>query len=172
MIRAFCAIRPPEAVCDRLEEGRATPWENLHLTLGFLGEAPAPELEDVAAELAAIEAPAPEVAIEGVGVFGGRVPRSAHARVRPDEGLSRLAAEVRRAARRGGRELPRARFTPHVTVARFSGRAPAGEGLARWLAREAGFACAPFRAEGFGLWRSERTASGPVYTELMEVALG
>ena len=111
MIRAFCAIRPPEAACDRLEdlalrldEGRAVPWENLHLTLGFLGEAPAPEMEDVALELERVAAEAPEVAIEGVGVFGGRVPRSAHARVRPDARLSRLAAQVRRAARRGGRD--------------------------------------------------------------------
>ena len=178
MIRAFCAIRPPEAACDRLEdlalrldEGRAVPWENLHLTLGFLGEAPAPEMEDVALELERVAAEAPEVAIEGVGVFGGRVPRSAHARVRPDARLSRLAAQVRRAARRGGRELPRERFVPHVTVARFTGRAPAGARLARWLEREKGFACAPFRAARFGLWRSELTASGPIYTEVMAVPL-
>lgn len=179
MIRAFVAIRPPDAACDRLEdlglaldEGRPTPWENLHLTLAFLGELPAPALEDVAVELAGIGAAAPEVTLEGVGVFGGARPRSAHARVRRDATLSALNAAVRRAARRGGAELAHERFVPHVTVARFGRSRPAGEGLVRWLSGEAGFAVAPFRAARFGLWRSEPTAGGPIYTELMEVALG
>ena len=178
MLRAFVAIRPPDAVCDalealalRLDEGRPTRWENLHLTLAFLGEAPAGAMEDVALELEAIEAEAPEIVFEGVGVFGGREPRSAHARIRPDPALSALAKAVRRAARRGGMELPAERFTPHVTVARLGARDPAGEGLARWLEREKGFRADPFRPAAFGLWRSELRAGGPLYTEMMRLPL-
>ena len=63
MIRSFVAIRPPEDVCDALLElqadvpvGRPVAPENLHFTLLFLGEHPAPVVEDVAAELARIRA--------------------------------------------------------------------------------------------------------------------
>ena len=55
MIRAFVAIRPPEDIVDALEEvqadlaaGRPVAPENLHITLVFLGEHPAPQLEDLA----------------------------------------------------------------------------------------------------------------------------
>lgn len=179
MIRSFVALRPPEAVRDRLEdlaldlpEGRPVAWENLHLTLAFLGERTAPALADAADELSRMAAPAPEIGIAGLGVFGAARPRSAHAAVRPDPALSALRDAVRRAVRRGGIELPRERFVPHVTLVRFGPRTPAGEGLARWLARHAAFACAPFTAAEAVLMRSDLGPEGPTYTELATLPLG
>ena len=179
MIRSFVALRPPEAVRDRLEdlaldlpEGRPVDWENLHLTLAFLGDRTAPALADAADELARIDAPAPEIRIEGLGVFGAARPRSAHAAVRPDPALTALRDAVRRAVRRGGIELPHERFVPHVTLVRFGPRTPAGEGLARWLAKHAAFACAPFTAAEAVLMRSDLGPEGPTYTELAAMELG
>ncbi|MEO1688305.1 MAG: hypothetical protein AAFU61_10405, partial [Pseudomonadota bacterium] len=60
---------------------------------------------------------------------------------------------------------------PHVTLARFSARAPAGEGLARWLARHAAFSAAPSEAPQAVLYRSRLGESGPHYDALMEIPL-
>lgn len=178
MIRAFVGLPLPESARDRLEaladdlgEGRPVAWENLHLTLAFLGERTSPALSDAAEEIARVTGPAPELRLEGVDVFGGATPRSAHVRVRPDRALTELRDAVRRAARRGGVELPHERFVPHVTVARFTAKAPAGGGLARWLAAHASFALAPFTAREAMLWRSDLGPDEPTYTELMEIPL-
>ncbi|MEM6744583.1 MAG: RNA 2',3'-cyclic phosphodiesterase [Pseudomonadota bacterium] len=178
MIRAFVAIPMPDRVRDRLDdlaheldEGRAPAWETFHLTLAFLGELSGGALEDVAWELDRLRAEAPQVALKGLGVFGGARPRSAHAVARPEPRLSALREAVRRAARAGGLELPRERFTPHVTVARFSARAPAGAGLARWLEREKAFETAPFAPREAVLYRSWRGAQGAAHEPLMDVPL-
>ncbi|MEO1689425.1 MAG: 2'-5' RNA ligase family protein, partial [Pseudomonadota bacterium] len=91
MIRAFLALPLPDALRDRLEdvaldlgEGRPVAWENFHVTLAFLGELPGPALEDAAWELDGLDAPAPRLVLDGLGVFGAQRPRSAHAVVRPD----------------------------------------------------------------------------------------
>ena len=62
-IRAFVALIPPPPQLDRLEAlgldigcGRPVPWEDLHVTLAFLGEHDRHVLEDVAAELDRIRA--------------------------------------------------------------------------------------------------------------------
>lgn len=173
-IRAFVAIRPAPDQLDQLEDlgndldcGRPVRPENLHVTLAFLGEHDRHALEDAALELDAIRVPAPLIGFDGIGVFGGRRPRSAHAVCTPDPALSALAEAVRRAAEAGGLALERRKFRPHATVARFSDRDPADGDLERWAAEHAGFSVAPQRARGFALYRSELTRSGPVYTEAM-----
>lgn len=178
MIRAFVALPLPEPLADRLDdlawdmgEGRPSDPETFHLTLAFLGEQRPEMLEDVAVELERLRAPSPPVTLRGLGVFGGGRPRSAHAEVVPDPALSGLRDAVRRACRRGGLDLPHARFTPHVTLVRFSARAPAGEGLARWLSRHAGFAAETFHPSAARLMRSDLGPEGPTHTELMAIPL-
>lgn len=178
MIRAFVALPLPDALRDRLEdlaldldEGRPTAWENFHITLAFLGERRPELLEDVAVELEGLHERAPLVTLRGTGAFGGERPRSAHAEVAPEPSLAALRDAVRRACRRGGLDLPRERFTPHVTLARFSTRAPAGPRLPAWLARHAGFSAAPFAPEAAILYRSDLGPNGPIYRELLEIPL-
>jgi 2'-5' RNA ligase len=178
VIRAFVALRPPDAVCDRLEDlgadlvdGRPTPFENLHVTLAFLGAQDRHVLEDVASELDRIRLAPPTIAFQGVGMFGRRRPRSVHALAVPDPGLTALHDAVRRAAEAGGVPLKHRRFMPHATVARFTSQDPAEDDLPRWIAEHADFAAAPFVAPTFSLWRSELTSGGAIYTEAMRFAL-
>ncbi|MFT6061013.1 MAG: 2'-5' RNA ligase [Paracoccaceae bacterium] len=174
MIRAFVALRPDEAVCAWLEDlgadlddGLPTPHENLHVTLAFLGSHDRHVLEDVASELDRIRIPAPVLAFRGVGMFGRKRPRSAHALVVPDPGLTALHDAVRRAAQAGGVPLERRRFMPHATVTRFSTEAPAEDDLSRWIAEHADFAAYGAPVAAFSLWRSDLTRAGAVYTEAM-----
>lgn len=177
-IRAFVALIPPPPQLDRLEAlgldigcGRPVPWEDLHVTLAFLGEHDRHVLEDVAAELDRIRAAPVPVGFDGIGVFGSRRPSSAHARCMPDPALSALAESVRRAAEAGGVALKRRKFLPHVTLARFTAEHPADEDLEDWAAANAGFAMAPAPVARFSLFRSTLTRNGPVYAEAMRFAL-
>jgi 2'-5' RNA ligase len=178
MIRAFVALRPPEAACDRLEDigadledGRPVPHENLHVTLVFLGSHDRHALEDVASELDRIRMAPPLIAFRGVGVFGKRRVRSAHALITPDPRLSALADAVRRAAEAGGVAPERRKFLPHATIARFSTEAPAQDDLPRWIIEHAKFEIPAFAAPEFSLWRSDLTRGGAVYSEAMRCTL-
>ncbi len=177
MIRAFVAIRPPDEVCEALEElqadlpvGRAVAFENLHLTLAFLGEHPAPAVADVAGDLAAIPAAPFTLELRGLGVFGDARPRSVHAEVAPSSPLAALAAKVRHVAERAGMG-ERRKFVAHVTLARFQGAEAGGGALRNWLEQNAAFRSGPFEVSTFALMRSDLTRSGPVYVEMARFAL-
>lgn len=180
MIRSFVAIRLPEttagevvAVQAGLPSGRPVPLENLHLTLVFLGEHPAPVVEDVHHALSEIRAPRFELRLEGLDAFGNGRIRLVCARVAPSEPLTHLHASVRQAARMSGLDLPRARYVPHVTIARCGNRGAGGEDamkLRDFAARRAGFR-ARFEADSFALIRSHLGGSGPYYEDMAEYAL-
>jgi RNA 2',3'-cyclic 3'-phosphodiesterase len=174
MIRTFVGIGIPEDVAGALQAqqaglpaGRAVPPENFHITLAFLGEQPMPVVEDVHYALEAVSPAGFSVRLEGIGLFGERS-RTVQALVRPEPGLTHLRARVLEAARSAGIPLPRERFQPHVTLARI----PAGETgedivrLQAFAARRAGFALAPFRVDGFALYRSRLGRSGAAYEEM------
>lgn len=180
MIRAFVAIGLPEAVRGTLEAaqsglpaGRPVPAENLHLTLVFLGEHPEPAVEDVHLALQELRAPGFQLRIDGVGMFGGAVPRLLYAGVAPEPGLAHLRKKVARAAREGGITPEGGRYTPHVTLARFP-RDLSGEdllALQEFVGRRTGLAAGPFEVEGFGLYRSHLGRNGPIYQEIAHYRL-
>lgn len=97
MIRAFVAIALPQEVRIELQIlgiglglPDPVPPENLHLTLAFLGERPEPVLEDVHAGLAQLRAPAFDLALAGLDMFGGAKPRTVHAGVRDEIGRAHV----------------------------------------------------------------------------------
>lgn len=180
MIRAFVALPLPDQVCDTLEAaqaglpaGRPVPPENLHLTLVFLGEHPEPVIEDVHLALEDLRAPGFDLTIDGIGVFGGAVPRLLYASVAPEPALAHLRRKVARAAREGGLTPEGGRFTPHVTLARFP-KDLSGEdlqALQAFLGRRTALAAGPFAVEGFSLYRSHLGRNGPAYEELAHYPL-
>jgi RNA 2',3'-cyclic 3'-phosphodiesterase len=188
-LRLFVAIGLPEAwrryLADReadlvrLAPGYAR-WvapELLHLTLVFLGEAPASMLPAIQAAVAAAasgESRFP-LALGRLGHFGGAVPRvlwvEAHAPGRQLDALHHALCEALAA-----RDVPfdRKPLVPHLTLgrARRDAAPSAGRALASRLPTLAVPAPpAPFTVEAITLMRSELSPRGSRYTPLGEYPL-
>lgn len=179
MIRAFAALALPEPVrfdlmlvSQGLPAPKAVPPENLHLTLVFLGEVPERLLEDVDLAFGQLRAPGFEVALVGLGLFGGAKPRVAYVGVAENPALRHLQAKVETAARGAGAELPGRRFAPHVTLARLPERFAERERLEAFVAVRGAYAAPRFAVEDFRLYRSRLLSEGAVYEELARYPLG
>ena len=182
MIRAFVGLPLPEEVADALSAaqagmpaGREVPYENLHVTLAFLGGLPEPVVEEAHHALAAIRTPGFTLRVEGLGMFGGSRPRVLFAEIAAEPGLTRLHRKVQRAVRQAGIGLARQRFHPHVTLARFGNDGLRGEDAAEmqaFVARRVGLRAGPFAVDHFVLYRSHLGRAGAVYEPLAEYPLG
>lgn len=140
-MRLFVAVDPGEQVRRRLsawlDAGRRR-WplrwvrpDQLHLTLQFLGEQPPAAVETLAAAYAAVAAGRGPVrlAFGEIGAFPGwRRPRVLVLHVDGGPALAELAAAVRAAgeAAAAGDRPDRKPWRPHLTLARFRGRADPG----------------------------------------------
>lgn len=173
-MRTFVAIAIPDDVCDALaliqrgiHAGRKVARDNLHLTLAFLDEQPRERLAALHDELAAIRVPPFDVRMKGLGAFGGAHPASLHALAVDNSSLSGLHRRVRAAGRAAGIDLPRHKFVPHVTLARFSpAEADAARAAVAWSLRIGGERdLGSFKVGGFSLFSSRLKAAGPVYRE-------
>jgi len=169
-MRLFFGVFPPRQVQEALAAARSSlrgNWkpvrpEQLHVTLGFLGEVPRQRLDEV---LAAGEAAAWGVApftalVRGTGFFPneGR-PRVWFARADGD-GFAPLALELRE-------QLPdlladERAFKAHITLARRKGPAPRPGPLVFDL---------EFPVSGFALVQSTLTPRGPKYEPLHTFSL-
>lgn len=180
MIRAFVGVPVPPEVARELEAaqaglpaGRAVAPENFHLTLAFVGEHRGTVIEDVHHALEPIRSPGFELVVDGLGTFGGEIPRILFANVIAEPALSALRKKVRRAVREAGIELPHERHQPHITLARM-GRELNGEdalALQGFVARRIGRVRATFPVTEFCLYESKLGRSGPVYSVLAEYPL-
>jgi RNA 2',3'-cyclic 3'-phosphodiesterase len=178
MIRAFLALPLPDALADRLVPVQAAlrlprpvPVQDFHVTLAFLGE----QREDLLAEaheaLSALRLPAPMLALDGLGSFGGGArPEGVHAVIRPDPVLERMQAKVVQALRGIGIAFEKRRFLPHVTLSR--GRIDDPAALAQRMAALGALASAPLPAREMVLYRSRLRPEGPLYDALAEYPLG
>lgn len=180
-MRSFLAIPVPEEQAEALldvqhalEVGRPVPPENWHVTLAFLGNQTEDVLEHLHDRLADLEAPAFDMRIAGVDIFGGRKPSLLYAGVTRSNALRHLRKKVRQAVRRADIDLPRERFRPHVTLARFRKRLTMLETqriagvLEAWGDVEAGI----LPVAHFTLYRSIAGADGMIYEPLAEYPLG
>ncbi|SHJ32958.1 2'-5' RNA ligase [Shimia gijangensis] len=125
-MRCFLAIDLPEEARQQVSElqahlraGRKVPEENLHLTLAFLDDQPDYILEDLNAGLSELQFDPFDLILSGLDMFGGKRPRVLFLRALATPALSDLHRRVKQALREVGIEMPRERFRPHVTLARF-----------------------------------------------------
>ena len=180
-MRAFIGLPLPgdaKAALSRVQSGlsvgRAVAAENLHLTLAFLDDQPEAALAELDTELARITGPVAELRITGLDVPGGGKARLMFAVVAQDLSLVVLRNQVRAAVRAVGISLPRERFRPHVTLARFRPRKAPGEmeRLHGFMAASGGFSLPGFSVSEFLLYRSTLTPDGPRYEALARYPLG
>ena len=172
-VRLFVAARIPD---DRLElldaaleplrakliNARWVPVDNQHLTLKFLGWAPADLLEGVASTCAMVAAGRPKgrLALTDLGAF----PSKTRIRVLwvgvddPSGVLSAVAADLDRAFEPLGFPSEGRAYTPHLTVARFKLPIPMKSGFPSLAA-----SIAPFEIDELTLFRSHLTAKGARY---------
>ncbi len=160
MSRLFVALSIPEIVADALstlqsgvEGARWRPVENFHLTLAFIGETDRHGFGAALDALAAIEAPAFDLRLSGIGFFGDRQPRALWAGVDACDALDHLQGKVEQALRRAGFDLERRKFKPHVTLAYL--RNTTQPAAAAYCARHGLFSCGPFPVEAFHLYSSQ-----------------
>lgn len=170
-MRLFVAIGiPPQqrAELARLQNGvpgaRWVEPESFHLTLRFIGSVDNAQATDLDDQLARIGALSFELAIKGVGHFmeGGK-PTALYAAIDNNPALEVLQRKVESAAARAGIAPERKRFSPHVTLARFSGRQDAGHHLAQFMASHSLWQPEPFEVEHFALYSSVTRPEGPIY---------
>lgn len=180
-MRAFVAIPVPEAavpglsdVQGALEVGRLVPPENWHLTLAFLGDVPGAMLEHLDEALRGLDIAPFDMRVRGVDILGGRRPALMFAAVERSEPLTRLRDKVRAAVRGAGVDLPRERFRPHVTLARFRARMSTLETqrIAGVLEGWGDFDAGMVPVGHFSLYRSHLHPGGAVYEVLAEYPLG
>lgn len=177
MIRAFLALPLPDPLTDRLVPvqaalrlARPVPAQDFHVTLAFLGDVREDLLDEVHDALSSLRLPAPLLAVDGLGSFGGDRPEGVHAVIRPDPVLDRLQAKVAQALRGLGVALDKRRFVPHVTLGR--GRVDDPAALARTLAGLGALAFGPEPARVMSLYRSRLRPEGPLYDSLADYPLG
>lgn len=160
-LRLFAALDVPDDIAARLAPlqrdvpgAKWRPRENLHLTLRFFGEVAEPAADDIDAALDQIAgANAPfDLALKGVGSFGGADPHALWIGVADSPALAKLAADCERAARRAGLKPEPRKFAPHVTLAYLAGAAP--ERVHAFEARHALYEAPPFRVAHFSLYTS------------------
>ncbi len=175
--RLFIALPLPAAIRDALldtQEGiigaRWQEADDLHLTLRFIGEVDRHLFADIATALESVPFRPFPLAISGVGHFERKGHgKAVWAGVAPSPALEDLQHSVEMACRRAGLPAKRARFVPHVTIARLnSGSGPIGD----WLAANGDLAAGPWTVAGFSLWESDLTANGAIYSRLLDYPHG
>jgi 2'-5' RNA ligase len=198
-VRTFIAIELPEEVRDYLDRcqerlkaaGANVKWtrpEQIHLTLAFLGNVPADELDLLAEAVREAVAGFGPLALRagGTGQFppGGR-PRVVWVGVRTEAGdLAGLQQAVARAAAPFAEKQEHRAYHPHLTLGRVRqgrrgrrDRRGGGGGpgnlatLGRAVAESAEEPGPAFDAEEVVVFQSDLGREGPTYTPLARLAL-
>jgi 2'-5' RNA ligase len=135
--------------------------ENYHLTIRFFGDIGNLEADEIVSALARVAFDPFELRITGLGVFGGREPRSLFAGVADSEPLNALQRASERAARAANLPPETRAFRPHITLARLKNAKP--EMVARFLSTRPPLLAWPFSVDQFVLMSSRPGVGGGPY---------
>ncbi|HEY1866415.1 MAG TPA: RNA 2',3'-cyclic phosphodiesterase [Candidatus Acidoferrales bacterium] len=189
-MRLFVALDIPEAVREALSaltkrfqgtcaEARWVRLAGAHVTLKFIGEVPAEQVERIRAALGQVRArESIELRFAGLGFFpNARRPRVFWAGVNTREAraaasleatgsaLGRLAADVEKALAPVGIAPEKREFNPHITLARFNS-AKRLDTLSAAASKLADSEFGSATATEFHLYRSVLKPTGAEYTRL------
>jgi 2'-5' RNA ligase len=177
-MRLFVGLGLPPGLGQRLailEAGlpgaRWVAPENMHVTLRFIGDIQESAAADLDEMLTSVTAPTFDLHLQGVGTFGqGVKAHSVWVGIAPSDPLRFLQAKVESAVVRGGQPAEGRKFLPHVTLARFSGRADANR-LQQFIEGNSLFRAGPWTIDHFTLFESHLGKGGAVYTPLADYEL-
>ena len=177
MIRLFVGLKIPadvaaqlEIMCNGVPGARWVNPANMHLTLRFIGETEEQEAEEIDAHLSKVSAESFDLELRELGTFGrGRKIRALWVGVSASLPLNHLHAKIESAVVRSDQPSEKRKFTPHVTLARFSHVEPSR--IESYLAGNNLFPARTFRVGEFTLFESSRGKGGPTYTRLTTYAL-
>jgi 2'-5' RNA ligase len=150
---------------------------NIHLTLKFLGNISAVNVEDLARILPpeADSHAAFDISISGLGSF----PNSKRARVlyigiQPSAGLDALQRGIEAACGSAGFKSESRHFSPHLTIGRVRQRVSSSDQarIHKMLNETKIDSLGTARVDSIHLYKSERNAGGSVYTRLFSAPLG
>ena len=172
MLRLFTALHIPEHIGETLKRRQTglpganwRPLDALHITLAFYGEADERKADDLASELVRAEGRGPiELSLNGVGAFGdNHRSHTIWAGVSQNEALHQLAARCKSAGDRAGIPPERRDYRPHVTLAYLKPHVDPDR-VGAWITGHNMLQSPSIRFDSFGLYSSELTDSGSVYT--------
>ncbi len=177
-MRVFVALDIPDdvrraiaSVAGKLEGTcRGARWArvaDMHVTLKFIGEAPAEKVERIKSALAAVHSTTPmEMTFRGAGFFPNeRHPRVFWVGISATPNLAELAADIERRMEELGIPREQRPFRPHLTLARFKSE----EGLDRLRETLRGLEPLEFGSTQTGelhLYQSQLKPGGAVYMRL------
>lgn len=172
MIRLFVGLSLPQHIRDYLTSlgagVRQARWQRddqLHVTLKFVGEVAESTARDLDEALSTIRMPPFKIMLDGLGLFGDlKKPRALWAGLSPKEEITRLHDKIETAASRVGIARVDRKFTPHVTLARFSARAgQRAGGLDNFLRDRGDLRTPAFNVTSFALFSSHLSPNGSIY---------
>ncbi len=172
-MRLFVGVQPPEDVRRKIIRfmkkqlsglnAKLVEFENLHITLKFIGEVPNDKVPEIKRALETIRFSPFTVELFGIGGF----PTSTRARVvwigtkGGAEELTELATRIEDVLEPLGIPKELRPFHPHLTLARVRGSTNVTNIPAEYFGS--------FVVEEFILFKSVLTPSGPIYTPLLRV---
>jgi 2'-5' RNA ligase len=194
-MRLFVALDIEEAIRERIArfvegvrgfapDARWVRAESLHVTLKFIGEVAAGELNGIQGALVGVRNDALPLEFRGCGFFPN--PKSARVfwvGIQGGEALAGLAGSVDRGLEAVGVQREKHAYTPHLTLARGAG----GSGAPRWrkgdgensqfakLQQKLALLTAEFgtmTAREFFLYQSQLSPKGSRYTKVARYGLG
>ena len=189
-IRTFIAIELDESVKDGLTklqkrlEGQAprgsVRWvrpEGIHLTLKFLGDVPADQIEEITRALQkGCEGFAPfSLSCGGLGCFPNlKRPRVVWTGIQEETGtLAQLQRAIEEHVAPLGYPTEKRKFSPHLTLGRVQKRVSSGDlrRLGELVGASETGTLGQMEVRSVNLMRSDLRPSGAVYTRLAEVEL-
>lgn len=195
-MRIFVGLDLDPAIRQRIERfvegvrpfGPEARWvrpESLHITLKFIGEETAEQVEAIKEVLRKVEAPQFEIALRGWGFFPTvEAPRVFWIGMEGPPALAGLAASIDAATASLGIPAEERSFSPHLTLARSGRRGSGAPGLRKGdvpnrvfqmlqkrLAQMAEVEFGTMAAREFFLYQSQLGAGGSKYSKLEKFEL-
>ncbi|SRR5581483_1624357 len=189
-LRAFLASELPASLQDAIQSAtsglrktlgddliRWVPAHNVHLTLKFLGDVSASNLDLIKQMLTreAAQFPAFDLDVEGIGSYPtSRRPRVLWVGLSAPASLISLQRAIETAASRLGYETEERGFSPHLTIGRVRQTASAAElqKIRSALEETKVGKIGSVRVEAVHLFKSDLLPTGSIYTKLFSAPLG